>query len=486
MQRRWAPFALAFFLPVLGAQSNWKLVWSDEFSGPANTPPDSSKWVYDLGAGGWGNNELQAYTNSTDNAYLDGNGNLVIRALRSPTGYTSARLKTLGKLAVKYGRIEARIKVPFGQGIWPAFWMLGNDFPTASWPASGEIDIMENIGREPATVHATIHGPGYSGGSGLSGAYTLPGGQRFADAFHTFAVTWTADSIEFFVDSISYHKVSPASLAAGREWVFRKPFFLLLNVAVGGIWPGNPDATTTFPQSMTVDYVRVYGEPPAVNANGVLNAASYAPVLAPGSLASVFGEGLSDSVAADLFEAARDMFRPSGSGASVTVNGLPCPLTYVSPEQINIQIPWEAPVGRPVPIQVVRNGVSGNPVDITLSAAAPAAFGVSGVAILTCAGGLPKGGVPCTLWGNGFGPTSPPQQTGVPSRAAPLPHTVNACRLTAGGVEAAVLYCGAAPTLIIHQLNFTYPEGIPVSGEAIEAALTIAGASGPIKLPRPQ
>jgi beta-glucanase (GH16 family) len=233
--------------------------WADEFDGAANSAPDSTKWTYDLGAGGWGNQELETYTNLPQNVFMDGTGHLIIRVERSGSTYTSARLKTLGKFAAQYGTIEARIRVPFGQGIWPAFWMLGANFPTAGWPQCGEIDIMENIGREPSINHGSAHGPGYSGGSSVTGLFTLPGGARLADDFHTFAIQWAPGTIKFFVDGNVYKTVTGASLPAGAPWVFDNPFFLILNVAVGGSWPGAPDATTQFPQQMMVDYVRVSG-----------------------------------------------------------------------------------------------------------------------------------------------------------------------------------------------------------------------------------
>ncbi|HEY0699728.1 MAG TPA: family 16 glycosylhydrolase [Micromonospora sp.] len=242
------------------------ITWSDEFNGAAGTPPDSGKWRYDIGGSGWGNNELQYYTSSTSNAAHNGAGQLVITARKENPGnyqchygycqYTSARLLTLQKFSQTYGRFEARIKIPRGQGIWPAFWMLGADIATNPWPNSGEIDVMENIGREPGTVHGSLHGPGYSGGSSLTGAYTLPIGQAFADAVHTFTVDWAPDSITWYVDGIQYLRKTPAD-AGGNRWVFDHPFFLLLNVAVGGYWPGYPDGSTVFPQQMLVDYVRV-------------------------------------------------------------------------------------------------------------------------------------------------------------------------------------------------------------------------------------
>jgi beta-glucanase (GH16 family) len=180
--------------------------------------------------------------------------------MRSGAGmYTSGRIKTQGRFELQYGKIEARIKIPRGQGIWPAFWMLGKDIddPGVGWPQSGEIDVMENVGKEPSMVHGTVHGPGYSGAGGITAARTLPGGEKFAARFHVYGVEWSADSIDFLVDGKAYAAVTHKSLPAGAAWAFDKPFFLLLNLAIGGDWPGNPDETTRFPQSMLVDWVRV-------------------------------------------------------------------------------------------------------------------------------------------------------------------------------------------------------------------------------------
>ncbi|MCM3901486.1 MAG: glycoside hydrolase family 16 protein [Pyrinomonadaceae bacterium] len=242
----------------------WSLVWSDEFNGPSGAAVDSTKWTAEVGGWGWGNNELEYYTNRTANAHQS-DGSLVIKAIKErftgPDGtreYTSARLITKNKFSPQYGRFEARIKVPYGQGIWPAFWMLGNDIDTAGWPQCGEIDIMENIGREPSIVHGTIHGPGYSGADGLGSSFTLPNNQRFADSFHAFAVEWEPSIVRFYCDGILYKTLTPADLPAGRTWVYDHPFFILMNLAVGGNWPGSPDATTVFPQSLLMDYVRVY------------------------------------------------------------------------------------------------------------------------------------------------------------------------------------------------------------------------------------
>src|ERR1700738_288818 len=258
------------FLPACPAAyaSNpavWSLVWSDEFDGPSGSAVDSSKWSFDIGGNGWGNNELETYTNRTVNAHVEG-GSLVIKAIKETfTGpdnrtrdYTSARLLTSNKFTQAYGRFEARIKIPYGQGIWPAFWMLGDNIGTVGWPTCGEIDIMENIGKEPSIVHGTFHGPGYSGAQGVSAAYALPNGQKFSDDFHTFAVEWEPNVVRFYVDGLLYKTRTPSDLPAGKAWVFDHPFFIILNVAVGGGFPGNPDATTVFPQQMLVDYVRVY------------------------------------------------------------------------------------------------------------------------------------------------------------------------------------------------------------------------------------
>jgi beta-glucanase (GH16 family) len=240
---------LVFLLATAaGAQTVWRIVWSDEFEGARMARPDPAKWTYDLGASGWGNRELENYTR--ENAFLDGDGHLVIEARKTDSGgYTSSRLKSQGLAAFTFGKIEARMQLPTGQGVWPAFWMLGEDIKPKGWPTCGEIDIMENIGKEPGIVHGTIHGPGYSGGQGIGAPYTLPAG-----GFHVYAVIRESDSIEFLVDDHAYKKITPA----GAKWVYDHPFFLLLNLAVGGNWPGPPDDTTQFPQRLTVDYVRVY------------------------------------------------------------------------------------------------------------------------------------------------------------------------------------------------------------------------------------
>lgn len=246
-----------------------KLAFKDEFNGRANTPIDSTKWTAETGGHGWGNQELEFHSNSIDNAYINGAGALVIKAIKlpppltlscwyGPCQYTSARLVTKGKFEQKYGRFEARIKIPRGQGIWPAFWMLGNNIDTVGWPACGEIDIMENIGREPTIVHGTLHGPGFNGANGISGSYSTPTNSVFADDYHVYAVEWSENKISMYVDGVNYKTISATDVPQGGQWVFDHPHFMILNVAVGGGWPGNPDGTTVFPQEMLVDYVRVY------------------------------------------------------------------------------------------------------------------------------------------------------------------------------------------------------------------------------------
>jgi beta-glucanase (GH16 family) len=240
----------------------WQLTWSDEFDGVAGTKPDPAKWVYDLGGGGWGVAQLQTYTSDAANAAADGNGHLAIVAIKTASGgYTSARLKTEGKFDKLYGRFEVRAKLPSGVGMWPAFWTLGSDFSTAGWPNCGEIDIMENRATEPTINHGSLHGPGYSGTSPLTATYTLTSGTTFFVDFHVFAIEWEENVVRFYVDDQLYETRTPMDLTT-QKWVYEHPHFLLLNLAVGGRFPTNPDTTTTFPQTLLVDYVRVYSRAP--------------------------------------------------------------------------------------------------------------------------------------------------------------------------------------------------------------------------------
>jgi beta-glucanase (GH16 family) len=237
--------------------------FTDDFDGVAGAGVDQSKWRFETGDN-INNHERQYYTSGTHNAALDGQGHLVITARKeNPANYqcwygtcqyTSARLNTAATFTQAYGHFETRMKIPRGQGMWPAFWMLGTG--SAGWPGNGEIDIMENVGFEPGTVHGTIHGPGYSGSAGIGAGYSLPSGQSFADGFHIFAVDWAPSSITWSVDGHAYETRTPADLN-GNPWVFDHPFYLLMNLAVGGYWPGDPDGSTSFPQQLVVDYVHV-------------------------------------------------------------------------------------------------------------------------------------------------------------------------------------------------------------------------------------
>ncbi|HEV2710890.1 MAG TPA: glycoside hydrolase family 16 protein [Edaphobacter sp.] len=246
------------------SRPGWKLSWSDEFNGANGSAPDAAKWAFETGGSGNGNNELETYTRRPVNVQQN-DGDLVITARKENfTGadgiarpYTSGRIRTKGLFSQAYGRFEASIKLPLGKGIWPAFWLLGDDIGSVGWPKCGEIDIMENIG-EASTTYSTLHGPGYSGAHGISAKFALPSGEAVNTGFHVYAVEWAPKDIKFFLDDKLIAERTPADLPAGAAWVYDHPFFIILNVAVGGYWPGNPDATTTFPQQMLVNYVRVY------------------------------------------------------------------------------------------------------------------------------------------------------------------------------------------------------------------------------------
>jgi len=261
---------------ALSGPSDWKLVWSDEFNSRAGTAPNSNIWGREVGDGtvngipGWGNSELEYYTSGTNNVSTDGLGNLQITAKKAdgslmcyygPCEYTSARLLTKNRFEVAYGRVEARIKVPEGAGLWPAFWMLGTNIDQVNWPQTGEIDIMEFVGRVPNQVFGTLHGPGYSGGQSYGNIYDL--GKPVSDDYHVFAVEWQPDKIVWYIDGIQYFAATPNDpFMQGKQWVFNHPFFILMNVALGGNFGGAVGADTTFPQTMSVDYVRLFQTKP--------------------------------------------------------------------------------------------------------------------------------------------------------------------------------------------------------------------------------
>ncbi len=241
---------------------NYQLVWEDDFEGLFGDLPDASKWTFEEGNGtdGWGNQELQYYTNRPENVSLDGEGNLAIVARDESFGgqpFTSARIKTEGLFEQAYGRFEARMKLPWGPGMWPAFWLLGNNCETETWPQCGEIDIMEYRGQQPTLVHGSVHGPGYSGGSPVTKSFVLEN-NRFDVDFHVFAIEWGVGFIDYYVDDNLYQRITPNDVSG--EWVYDHDFFIVLNLAIGGNYVGFPTEDTRFPQTLLVDWVKVYKE----------------------------------------------------------------------------------------------------------------------------------------------------------------------------------------------------------------------------------
>lgn len=235
------------------------LVFDEGFAGPAGAPADPKRWRPETGGTGWGNNELQFYTDGA-NTFLDGQGNLVIEARKSDDEhtcwygscrYTSGKLVTKGSFSQRYGRFEARMKVPAGRGLWAAFWLLGDNIDDVGHPLCGEIDVMETLGHQPGKIQQHAQGPHLRYGGG----HLLPAGQEISD-WHTYAVDWTPESITWLIDDVATLTLTKEQ--AERSWVFDHPFYLLLNLAVGGDWPGSPDSETVFPAKLLVDYVRVY------------------------------------------------------------------------------------------------------------------------------------------------------------------------------------------------------------------------------------
>ena len=253
------------WIEVVSAGGGPTLTWSDDFNS-INT----ATWNHEVGGGGWGNNEREYYT-AGNNAFIQfdsqaGSNVLVLEARRDNPGnyncwygrceYTSSRMNTSGKRTFQYGRIEARLKLPQTQGIWPAFWMLGNDIGTVGWPASGELDIMEHVGFELNITHGAMHGPNYSGNTPFAGTNYL--NERVDANYHVYAIEWNSTSVRWFVDGVQFYSVTRSQVQGYGNWVFDHPFFVILNVAVGGGWPGSPDGSSVFPQRMYVDYIRVY------------------------------------------------------------------------------------------------------------------------------------------------------------------------------------------------------------------------------------
>jgi beta-glucanase (GH16 family) len=246
--------------PDAAPPEGWRLVWSDEFEGPGGQAPDGVEWRHDVSGDGFGNNQLEFDTDRRENSQLDGAGHLQITARREDfegNAYTSARINTSGKFEHGYGRFEARLKVPTGRGVWPAFWILGANIGDIGWPDCGELDIMEHNGGRPGQIRGSAHGPGYSGGANVGREYDVPGGNLDQD-FHVYGIEWDENRVSWFVDDHVYQTVTPAELPGGTSWVYDHDFFVILNVAIGGGFVDPPDDSTPLPQSMVVDYVRVY------------------------------------------------------------------------------------------------------------------------------------------------------------------------------------------------------------------------------------
>jgi beta-glucanase (GH16 family) len=273
-----AGLAFASLASSCSQPPQWSLVWQDEFEGSAGDPPNPAFWTHDVGGGGWGNAQLEFDTARPENSSLDGLGHLVITARSEQyqgRSYTSARILTKGLFEQSLGRWEARICLPqsaggpgAGRGIWPAFWLLGANYDSVGWPACGEIDIVEQRGQEPSVVRGSLHAPGYFGGDAITAPFVFPAPPSCptppctpcsSDAdFHVYAVEVEASQITFEVDGAMYQRVRLDQLPTGSAWPFNRPFFILLNVAVGGSYVGAPDVSTVFPQTMLVDYVRYY------------------------------------------------------------------------------------------------------------------------------------------------------------------------------------------------------------------------------------
>jgi beta-glucanase (GH16 family) len=243
-------------------RSGARPVWSEEFEGPAGASPDPAVWSYELGGGGWGCGQSQSYTASPANASTTGDGCLRIAALPARSGdspVTSARLVTRGRVTFRYGRVAARMRVPRGAGLWSAFWLLGHDVERVGWPACGEIDVMEHVTSDATAAHGTLHGPGFSGLDGGIGR-RHDAGVALSDDFHVYAVDWLPDRVTWLLDGVPYNSLTPTDVPG--PWPFRKPFFLLLNLAVGGHWPGLAAERPTLPATLDVDWVRIWEQLP--------------------------------------------------------------------------------------------------------------------------------------------------------------------------------------------------------------------------------
>jgi beta-glucanase (GH16 family) len=246
--------------PIVWQPGQWTVVWQDEFEGPVGSPPDPKRWKHQIGEDMWGNKELEYYTDSANNSALDGDGHLLITALQEAAGskmYTSARLTTNGLFTRLYGRFEARMRLARGRGLWPAFWMMGDDFDQIGWPTAGEIDVMEQRGSDLGYVWGSLHGPGYSDRLDVFTTRVGRVPEGVDVDFHVYAVEWDPENVVFLIDDVPYFQLTPARRPSYARWVYDHPFFMIINMAVGGEFAGNPDETTVFPHTIAIDWVRV-------------------------------------------------------------------------------------------------------------------------------------------------------------------------------------------------------------------------------------
>jgi uncharacterized repeat protein (TIGR01451 family) len=350
---------------------NWQLVWSDEFNGAAGTLPDPTKWSYDSPSAGSSNGEQETYCGSAiygqsgicanwqQNAQMDGEGHLVIAAINSGTAsapvWTSARLLTESTFNFTYGRVEASIKLPSGVGTWPAFWLLGTDIDTVSWPACGEIDIMENVlnALGPTKIQSTIHGSGYSGANGIWHQYQFPAGQEIDTGYHIYGMIWSQNLIQFYVDDYTapFASVSPSSIPAGTNWAFNNSFFMILNLAMGGSWPGPTNSTTPNPALMLVDYVRVYAATP------VTISKTHTGNFAQGQTGATYTVTVSNAAGA-----------AATSGVVTVTDTVPTGLTLVSMAGTG----WSCPSNACTRSDALNPGSSYPPITVTVNVAANA------------------------------------------------------------------------------------------------------------------
>jgi uncharacterized protein (TIGR03437 family) len=388
--------SLILFAACLPASAQtWNLVWSDEFNNVKGSLPDASTWAYDSPTAGASNQEYETYcgqagsgqtgvcSNWTQNAIEDGQGNLVISAVKDSSGnWTSARLLTSSTYTFTYGRAEARIWLPYGAGIWPAFWMLGSNIFTIGWPDCGEADMMENVPQlTDASIQSSLNGPGYNGATSVYGTYHFPSGSQINTGYHVYGVLWSQGQIQYYVDDYTHPFVTltPADLPSDGTWAYDgHPFFMLLNLAIGGDWPGPPNATTPNPVNMLIDYVRVYQTAPvAKNTFASDSAASYNQnlVVSPDSIASGFGSGWSTNAPAvattsplpGILNDTQVLMQDS------TGNTFPAPLYIVTAGQINYEVPAGLANG-PATVYVTNGGNVVASGTVQIAAVAPGLF----------------------------------------------------------------------------------------------------------------